>query len=210
MMTSNANHDILGLLHSASSPAAGDLAALRSRLVDRAEQAGLLDIAYRTLDSPLGTLLVAATSAGLIRLAYETEDLDEVLRRLAEKVSPRILAASPRLDPVARQLDEYFAHQRRRFDLPVDLTLAGGFRRRVLEYLPAIDYGRTVTYASVATAVNNPKAVRAVGSACATNPVPLVIPCHRVIRSDGGIGEYVGGSENKRRLLGLEEWGWDG
>ena len=209
-MTSNTNHDILGLLRSVPAPAGGDLAALRSRLAERAEQAGLLDVAYRTLDSPLGTLLVAATSAGLVRVAYETEDLDEVLERIAEKVSPRILAASRRLDPVARQLDEYFAHQRQRFDLPVDLTLARGFRRRVLEYLPAIDYGRTATYASVATAVDHPKAVRAVGSACATNPLPLVIPCHRVIRSDGGIGEYVGGSENKRRLLGLEEWAWDG
>jgi methylated-DNA-[protein]-cysteine S-methyltransferase len=204
MMTSDTNHDILGLLHSAPTPNAGDVAALRARLAERAEQAGLLDVAYRTLDSPLGTLLVAATSAGLVRLAYETEDLDEVLNRLAEKISPRILAASARLDPVARQLEEYFAHHRRRFDLPVDLTLATGFRRRVLAYLPAIDYGRTATYASVAAAVNNPKAVRAVGSACATNPLPLVIPCHRVVRSDGSIGEYVGGSENKRLLLGLE------
>jgi methylated-DNA-[protein]-cysteine S-methyltransferase len=209
MMTSNANHDILGLLRSAPAPTDGDLAALRSRLSERAEQAGLLDLAYRTLDSPLGTLLVAATSAGLVRVAYEKEDLDVVLDHLADKVSPRILPASGRLDPVARQLDEYFAHRRRQFDLPVDLTLASGFRRRVLKYLPAIDYGRTATYASVAAAVDNPRAVRAVGSACATNPLPLIIPCHRVIRSDGGIGEYVGGSDNKRLLLGLEASAWD-
>jgi methylated-DNA-[protein]-cysteine S-methyltransferase len=210
MMTSNANHDILGLVRSAPTPAGGDLVALRARLAEQAEQAGLLDVAYRTLDSPVGTLLVAATPAGVVRVAYETEDLDRVLERLAETVSPRILAASRRLDPVARQLDEYFAHQRQHFHLPVDLMLASGFRRRVLEYLPAIDYGRTTTYASVAAAVDNRKAVRAVGSACATNPLPLFIPCHRVIRSDGGIGGYVGGAENKRLLLGLEASAWEG
>jgi methylated-DNA-[protein]-cysteine S-methyltransferase len=204
MTTPNPNNDILGLLPSQPAPTDADMAALRARLAARAEQAGLLDVAYRTLDSPLGSLLLAATPAGLVRVAYATEGFDKVLDRLAEKVSARILAAPRRLDPAARQLDEYFAHRRQRFDLPVDLTLATGFRRQVLTYLPAITYGHTASYASVAAAVDNPKAVRAVGTACAKNPLPLVIPCHRVVRSDGRIGEYAGGPANKRRLLDLE------
>jgi methylated-DNA-[protein]-cysteine S-methyltransferase len=196
------NHDID--LLSIPAPAAADLDALRVRLADRAEQAGLLDIAYRTVDSPVGTLLLAATPRGVVRVAYDCEGLDEVLVQLAWRVSPRILAAPRRLDPAARQLEEYFAHRRRSFDLPLDLALSSGFRRRVLEHLPTIGYGRTASYAAVAAAVDNPKAVRAVGTACATNPLPLVIPCHRVVRSDGGIGEYRGGPQNKRRLLDLE------
>ncbi|HEY5274906.1 MAG TPA: methylated-DNA--[protein]-cysteine S-methyltransferase [Acidimicrobiales bacterium] len=204
MTVPNHDKDIVRLLASTGAPTAAELAELRARLTDRAEEAGLLDVAYRMLDTAVGTLLIAATRAGLVRVAYEREGLDRVLETLAAKVSPRILAAPRRLDTAARQLDEYFAHQRRHFDLPVDLALASGFRRQVLTYLPAIDYGQTASYASVAAAVNNPKAVRAVGSACATNPLPLVIPCHRVVRSDGGTGEYVGGADAKRRLLDLE------
>lgn len=180
------------------------LAALRARLAHRAEQAGLLDVAYHTVDSPVGTLLVAATPAGLVRVAYECEDFGAVLDRLAARVSPRILAAPGRLQPVTRQLDEYFARRRQRFDLAVDMGLASGFRRNVLGYLAGIGYGQTSSYASVAVAVDNPKAVRAVASACATNPLPLVIPCHRVIRSDGQIGDYIGGRDAKRLLLELE------
>jgi methylated-DNA-[protein]-cysteine S-methyltransferase len=177
---------------------------LRAVLAARAEEAGLLDVAYRTLDSPVGTLLVAATAAGVVRIAYEREGLDAVLERLATTISPRIIAAPARLDPLAHQLDEYFAHRRETFDVPTDLGLSAGFRRRVLAHLPAIGYGRTASYAAVAAAVDNPRAVRAVGSACATNPLPLVIPSHRVVRSDGGVGQYVGGIDNKRRLLELE------
>jgi methylated-DNA-[protein]-cysteine S-methyltransferase len=181
-----------------------DLPALHARLAQRAEESGLLDIAYRTLDSPVGTLLVASTPAGLLRVAYEHQGLDAVLETLSARVSPRILNAPRRLDPAARQLDEYFARRRQRFDLPVDMSLATGFRRQVLSYLPSIAYGQTASYATVAAALENPKAVRAVGSACATNPLPLVIPCHRVVRSDGEAGGYVGGPETKRRLLDLE------
>jgi methylated-DNA-[protein]-cysteine S-methyltransferase len=123
---------------------------------------------------------------------------------LASKISPRILETSRRLDEVARQLEEYFDRRRTVFDLPLDLRLSAGFRRSVLTYLPAIGYGETVSYQSVAAAVDNPKAVRAVGTACATNPLPVVIPCHRVIRSDGQIGAYLGGPEIKHRLLDLE------
>ena len=185
-------------------PTPTELDALRARLANRAEQAGLLDVAYRTVDSPLGTLLLAATPAGAVRVAFQHEDADAVLTDLATRLSPRLIAAPRRLDPVARQLDEYFAGRRDVFDLPVDLSLATGFRRRVLEFLPRIGYGHTASYAVVAAGVDNPKAVRAVGSACATNPVPLLIPCHRVVRTDGGMGQYRGGLEAKRRLLDLE------
>jgi methylated-DNA-[protein]-cysteine S-methyltransferase len=185
-------------------PTAAELDALRARLAERAEGAGLLDIAYRTVDSPIGTLLLAATPAGAVRVAFQHEDADSVLADLATRLSPRIIAAPRRLDPVARQLDEYFAGRRDVFDLPVDLSLATGFRRRVLEFLPRIGYGHTASYAVVAAGVDNPKAVRAVGSACATNPVPLLIPCHRVVRTDGGMGQYRGGLEAKRQLLDLE------
>lgn len=183
---------------------AAELATLYTRLVTDAEGKGLLDVAYRTLDTPVGTLLLAATPAGLVRVAYEREGLDAVLRSLAGRISPRILRAPRRLDEAARQLDGYFSGRRSSFELPLDLSLSGGFRRSVLTYLPAIAYGKTASYQAVAAAVHNPKAVRAVGTACATNPLPVVIPCHRVIRSDGQIGAYLGGPEVKHQLLDLE------
>jgi methylated-DNA-[protein]-cysteine S-methyltransferase len=187
-----------------SPPGDEELAPLYERLVARAEVEGLLDVAYRTLRTPVGTLLLAATPAGLVRVAYEGEGLDAVLHSLADKISPRILRTTRRLDVAARQLEEYFAGRRATFDLPLDLRLSAGFRRSVLSYLPTISYGETTSYQSVAAAVHNPKAVRAVGTACATNPLPVVIPCHRVIRSDGQLGAYLGGPEIKRRLLDLE------
>jgi methylated-DNA-[protein]-cysteine S-methyltransferase len=196
--------DVVERLGRATSPTEAEIATLHARLAARAEETGLLDVAYRTVDSPIGTLLLAATPAGLLRVAFEREGVDTVLAQIAAKVSPRILAGGGRLDPAAHQLDEYFAHRRQRFELPVDLSLASGFRREVLTYLPAIGYGRTASYAMVAAAVERPRAVRAVGTACATNPLPLVIPCHRVVRSDGGIGQYLGGVDNKRLLLQLE------
>lgn len=181
-----------------------DIASLYARLAARADEEGLLDVAYRTLETPVGRLLLAATQAGLVRVGYEREGLATVLDRLAAEISPRILRTPRRLDEAARQLEEYFSGRRTRFDLPVDLRLAGGFRRSVLDYLPAISYGQTASYQSVAAAVHNPKAVRAVGTACATNPLPLIIPCHRVIRSDGSLGAYLGGHEIKRQLLAME------
>jgi methylated-DNA-[protein]-cysteine S-methyltransferase len=177
---------------------------LHARLADAAQSDGVLDIAYRTLDTPLGSLLLAATPHGLVRVAFPGEGHDAVLARLAGRISPRVLHAPRRLDQAARQLDGYFAHRRRVFELPVDLQLAAGFRRRVLWQLPSIGYGTTASYATVAAATGSPRAVRAVGSACATNPLPIVIPCHRVIRSDGAVGAYLGGAEAKRRLLDLE------
>ncbi len=177
---------------------------LHARLVREAGAAGLLDIAYRTVDSPVGSLLLAGTDRGLVRVAYDREDHGWVLETLAAKVSPRILDAPGRLDRVAREVDEYFAGTRRAFDVPLDLRLARGFRLAVLEHLAAIGYGRTQSYAQVATAAGSPNAVRAVGTACATNPLPVVVPCHRVVRSDGSTGGYVGGPDAKRALLALE------
>jgi methylated-DNA-[protein]-cysteine S-methyltransferase len=177
---------------------------LHRRLVDAANAAGLLDVAYRTLDTPVGTLLLAATPTGLVRVAYPSQDHDLVLEGLARDVSPRILRAPARLDGVAREIEEYFARRRRTFDVPLDLQLSHGFRRRVLAHLAEIRYGQTASYAAIAKAAGNPRAVRAAGSACASNPLPVVVPCHRVVRSDGTVGQYVGGVEAKQALLALE------
>lgn len=175
------------------------------RLLESAAAAqGLLDIAYRTIDSPVGPLLLAATETGLLRVAFDREDHGAVLAELAAVVSPRILRSPARLDPAVRELDEYFHRRRRSFGLSLDLRLASGFRRLVLDGLRDIDYGRTASYTTVAVGAGNPKAVRAVGSACATNPVPIIVPCHRVVRSDGSTGGYRGGPEAKRVLLALE------
>jgi methylated-DNA-[protein]-cysteine S-methyltransferase len=191
-------------LSRALTPDADLLATLHARLTADAEAEGLLDVAYRLLDTPVGTLLLAATPAGLVRVAYPTEDHDTVLATLAARISPRILAAPARLDAAARQIEEYFAGSRTHFDLPLDLRLAAGFRRQVIEHLPAIGYGQRSSYGAVAAALGNPRAVRAVGSACARNPLPVVIPCHRVVRGDGSIGQYVGGITAKHALLSME------
>jgi methylated-DNA-[protein]-cysteine S-methyltransferase len=177
---------------------------LHARLVAAAGEAGILDVAYRTVDTPLGALLLAATDRGLVRVAYALQDHDRVLDELASRVSPRVLLAPARLDQAAREVEEYFAGRRTRFDLPLDLRLASGFRATVLTHLPGIPYGRTASYAAVAAAADSPRAVRAVGTACATNPLPVVVPCHRVVRSDGTLGQYVGGTDAKKALLTLE------
>ena len=181
-----------------------NLNELHARLAAAAQRDGVLDVAYRILDSPVGPLLVAATELGLVRVAFAIEDHDDVLQHLADRVSPRILLAPGRLDTAARELDEYFAGARTAFDVPLDWRLSAGFRSTVLHHLPEIAYGQTASYATVAQLAGNPKAVRAVGSACATNPLPVVVPCHRVVRSDGAMGGYLGGVEAKRTLLTLE------
>ena len=180
------------------------MARLHDRLAERAEEEHLLDVGYRTVDSPVGSLLLAATDRGLVRVAFAGEGHDAVLELLARQVSPRILRAPQRLDLAARELDEYFDGRRTGFDLALDLRLAHGFRLEVLQHLREIGYGATESYAVVAAAAGSPRAVRAVGSACATNPVPVVVPCHRVVRSDGTPGAYRGGPEAKRSLLALE------
>jgi methylated-DNA-[protein]-cysteine S-methyltransferase len=183
------------------------LARLHRRLENDAATGELLDVAYRTVDSPVGTLLLAATTVGLVRVAYDVEGHDAVLATLAEAVSPRVLRAPARLDAAARQLDEYFTKRRTGFEVPVDLRLADGFRRSVIEHLRDIGYGRRESYAEVAAAIGSPRAVRAVGTACGHNPLPVVIPCHRVVRSDGSAGQYVGGVAAKSALLDLEAGG---
>ncbi|WP_168627108.1 methylated-DNA--[protein]-cysteine S-methyltransferase [Cryobacterium sp. BB307] len=185
-------------------PNTADLDRLHDRLVHAADEAGLLDLAYRTVDTPIGRLLLAATDRGVVRVAFETEGHDRVLGDLAARVSPRILNTPKRLDTLARELDEYFAGQRLGFDVPIDFALSRGFRRDVLGHLAVIPYGTTESYAQVAVATGNPRAVRAVGTACATNPLPIVIPCHRVVRTDGSLGGYLGGLHVKRTLLDLE------
>jgi methylated-DNA-[protein]-cysteine S-methyltransferase len=183
---------------------AATLSRLHHRLAQYADTADVLDVAYRTIDTPVGTLLLAATTAGLVRIAYAVEGHDAVLAGLADRISPRVLRAPARLDSAARQIDEYFAKRRTVFEVPVDLRLAEGFRRNVIEHLRDIGYGHRESYAAVAVAIGHPRAVRAVGTACAHNPLPVVIPCHRVVRSDGSTGQYVGGPLAKSTLLDLE------
>ena len=180
------------------------LRGLHRRLEEGAARAGLLDVAFTTVSTPVGVLLLAATEEGLVRVAYAREDHEAVLQDLARRISPRVLRAPARLAPAVRQLEEYFAGTRTGFDLPLDRSLSHGFRRLVQEHLPEIGYGRTESYGAVARSVGRPQAVRAVGTACATNPLPVVVPCHRVLRGDGGLGGYVGGLEAKAALLELE------
>lgn len=195
---------VVELMTGTQPPSPETMSRLHDRLEDAAARAGVLDVAYTTIDSPVGVLLLAATDAGLVRVAFESEGIDAVLESLGEKVSPRILRAPKRLDAAAIEIDEYFAGGRTGFDLALDLRLSSGFRRLVQQHLPRIAYGRTESYKEVAALVGNPGAVRAVGSACATNPLPIVVPCHRVLRSDGGLGGYIGGLAAKSVLLDLE------
>ena len=191
-------------------PDPAGLAALHDRLVRDAAGADLLDVAYRTLDTPVGTLLLAATPAGVVRVAFGADDpatAAATLTELAETLSPRILHAPARLDAAARQLDEYFTGRRHAFDVDLDLRLTRGFRRAVVQHLRTIGYGNRESYATVAAAVGSPRAVRAVGTACAHNPLPVLIGCHRVVRSDGSTGQYVGGAAAKAALLNLESAG---
>ncbi|MCA0378380.1 MAG: methylated-DNA--[protein]-cysteine S-methyltransferase [Actinobacteria bacterium] len=181
------------------------LELLHQKLEQAATAADLVDVAYRVIDSPLGKLLLAATPAGLVRVAFANENHDLVLEQLAAKLSPRVLRAPRQLDPAARELDEYFEGTRRAFDLPLDLSLSKGFRQLVQQHLPEIGYGQTRSYKEMAEMVGNPQAVRAVGTACATNPLPVVVPCHRVLRTDGSLGGYIGGLPAKTALLELEQ-----
>lgn len=196
--------DVASLLAPLATIDPATLTRLHSGLADAADRAGDLDIAYTTVDSPIGRLLIAATDRGLLRVAFESENLDQVLGTLASRISPRILEAPKRLSVVARELDEYFDGRRTGFDLPLDFGLSTGFRQTVQRQLAHIAYGHTQSYGQIAEAVGNPRAVRAVGSACATNPLPVVIPCHRVIRTDGSLGGYAGGLAAKTALLAME------
>ncbi len=185
-------------------PTEDTMARLRASLAERAAAEGLLDVAYTTVDSPLGTLTIAATPSGVVRIAFDNERQDDVLAELAAKVSPRVLSAPARLDDTRRELDEYFQGSRTAFDLPLDWSLSTGFRRAVLNATQRIPYAATSTYGIVAIAAGSPKAFRAAGTALATNPIPIVVPCHRVLPASGVLGQYRGGATRKEQLLRLE------
>ncbi len=174
------------------------------RLAERAAREELLDVAYATVDSPFGPLLAASTPRGLVRLAFPEESEDEVLERLAKRLSPRILRAPARFDGVARELDEYFSGSRHAFETELDWTLIGPFGRKVLGVTAAIPYGSVLSYQQVAGEAGSPRGSRAAGNALGSNPIPIVIPCHRVLRTSGSLGGYGGGVDRKRRLLELE------
>ena len=175
------------------------------RLAAKANEEGLLDVAYATVDTPLGTGLVAATPKGLVRVALPNEEVENVLARLARDVSPRVLEFPGRLDEARRELDEYFEGRRSSFELPLDWRLSHpGFYRRVLRATARVPFGDVITYAEAAQRAGNPRAFRAAGTALGSNPIPIVVPCHRVIRAGGEIGNYGGGPEMKRFLLELE------
>jgi len=182
--------------------------AIASGTIDRfrarAAEEGLLDVAYTSMDSPFGSLLLAQTGRGLVRVGLPNQDSDTLLVDLADRVSPRVLEAPAELDPVRRELDLYFAGKLDHFDLPLDWRLSGGFRQRVLRAINRIPYGQTRSYTEMARKAGNERAVRAAGSACGSNPIPLVVPCHRVLRTGGALGGYGGGLPMKQALLELE------
>jgi len=179
-------------------------AQLKERLVEGAASAGLLDVAYTTADSPFGPLLLAATRRGVVRIGMPTQDDDALLEELAARISPRVLEAPARLDEARRELDLYFEGRLRDFDIPLDWRLSRDFRRRALRAVARIPYGETRSYAQVAKRAGNERAVRAAGSACGSNPIPIVVPCHRVLRTGGALGGYGGGPAMKEALLRLE------
>jgi methylated-DNA-[protein]-cysteine S-methyltransferase len=175
-----------------------------NRLAARASAEGLLDVAYATTDSPFGPLLLATTSKGLVRVGLPNQDAEALLVDLAARVSPRVLESPAQLDQARRQLERYFEGELTEFDLPLDWQLSKDFRRKVLRAIARIPYGQTRSYTQMATSAGNERAVRAAGTACGTNPIPLVVPCHRVLRSGGALGGYGGGLPMKQELLRLE------
>jgi methylated-DNA-[protein]-cysteine S-methyltransferase len=175
---------------------------LGPRIAERAARDRLLDVAYARVDSPLGPITVASTPRGLVRVAYRPPE--QVIDELAAKLSPRVLEVPARLDEVRRELDEYFAGRRKEFELEIDWSLTRGFTRRVLQATAQIDYGDLRSYAEVAARAGSPRAVRAAGNALGANPMPIVVPCHRVVRTGGALGGYTGGVERKIRLLRIE------
>jgi methylated-DNA-[protein]-cysteine S-methyltransferase len=184
-----------------SATQAGDAAR---RVAARIAAEGLADVSYASADSPFGTLLLATTRRGLVRVAFPEEDVDSVLERLARGISPRIVETPAPLEEARRELDEYFAGRRRGFGLDLDWTLVGRFGRRVLEVTSEIPYGGVQSYGEVAADAGSPRGSRAAGNALGSNPIPIVIPCHRVLRAGGALGGYGGGVERKRWLLELE------
>lgn len=187
-------------------PPVVDAAALAARFAARAAENGDADVAYAVVDTPAGRVVAARTPTGLVRLAYEDFNggLDQILERLAARLSPRIVEAPARLDDTRRELDEYFAGTRQAFDIPIDWTLTTPFARRVLQATAAIPFGETSTYAQIAATAGSPKGARPTGNALGSNPIPIIVPCHRVLATGGGLGGYTGGLSRKELLLGIE------
>jgi methylated-DNA-[protein]-cysteine S-methyltransferase len=195
------------LRRSAPAPGSqGDPAAEAARRVaERAAAENVADVVYTPAESPFGELLLAATKRGIVRLAFPEEDVDSVLERISRRLSPRIVEAPGRLDRARRELDEYFAGRRRGFDVEIDWSLVGGpFGRKVLRVASEIPYGGVLSYREVASDAGSPRGSRAAGNALGSNPVPIIVPCHRVLHTTGGLGGYTGGLERKRLLLGIE------
>jgi methylated-DNA-[protein]-cysteine S-methyltransferase len=178
--------------------------ALAKEFLRRADREGLLDVAYTEIDSPVGKLLLATTRRGLVKVSFPVQPLDEVLERLANAISPRVLESPAQLDDARRELDRYFEGRLHEFDLPLDWQLTHGFYRKVLRATARIPYGQTRSYTDMAKRAGSPRAVRATGSALGSNPLPIIVPCHRVLRSGGALGGYGGGIEMKQSLLELE------
>jgi methylated-DNA-[protein]-cysteine S-methyltransferase len=178
--------------------------ALAAEFLRRAEQEGLLDVAYTEIDTPVGRILLAGTRRGLVKVAFPNRPADEVLEQLVQSVSPRVLESPARLDEARRELDRYFEGRLHDFDLPLDWQLTHGFYRKVLRATARIPYGQTRSYKQMATKAGSARAVRATGSALGSNPLPIIVPCHRVLRTGGALGGYGGGLETKQALLELE------
>jgi len=200
------DEDLEKRLRSPAMPEADAWAKARRMLAERAAEEGIVDVAFERHDSPLGALILGATAEGLVRVGLPSEGEDAVLEELARRISPRVLRVGrSAVTQARRELDEYFAGRRRAFEVALDWRLTRGFRHDVLRATARIPYGRTLSYRQVAADAGRPAAVRAAGTALATNPLPIVVPCHRVLPSSGGVGNYRGGSEAKERLLGLEQ-----
>jgi methylated-DNA-[protein]-cysteine S-methyltransferase len=207
MTTESNNHktaDIERSLRDAARRNSSGADALAQELIRRAGEEGLLDVAYAEIDSPVGRLLLAATPRGLVRITFPVETPEKVLEQLAASVSPRVLESPEKLDQARRELDRYFEGRLRDFDLPLDWQLTHGFYRKVLRATARIPYGKTRSYSEMAKRAGSPRAVRATGSALGSNPLPIIVPCHRVLRSGGALGGYGGGVEVKQALLELE------
>jgi methylated-DNA-[protein]-cysteine S-methyltransferase len=196
--------DLKRAIREAAGADSGRNERLAAELTRRAESEGLLDVAYAEIDSPVGPLLAAATPKGLVRITFPVESHETVLEQLAARISPRVLESPTRLDEARRELDRYFEGKLTEFDLPLDWQLSHGFYRKVLRATARIPYGQTRSYGEMARRAGSPRAVRATGTALGSNPLPIIVPCHRVLRSGGALGGYGGGLETKVALLELE------
>jgi methylated-DNA-[protein]-cysteine S-methyltransferase len=199
-MDANGWKELAGTRAESERKAEAAAAALAAAAADR----GLLDVAVGVVESPVGELTLAVTPRGLAYVAFDDEERDELLARFARELSPRVLEHPAATDEVRRQLEEYFGGSRTRFDLKLDRRLMRGIARDVLAATARVPFGRTTTYGAIADRIGRPRASRAVGNALGSNPIPIVVPCHRVLRAGGDVGGYAGGPERKRRLLRLE------